>query len=254
MQDADEAQERSVEINGVEINHRIDGSPDAAPLALINGARTNLHFFDPIVPTLCAQHRVVRHDWRGTGRSSPGPRADYNFVQYADDLAGLLDHLAIDRAVICGMAYGARTAARFALRHPDRVRLLALYDVSLDQPVDQTLQREGNDRARELRKAAGLPRVEIDRAWFAHTHEKECLRSLTAHVDQPDPTPELAGVAMPTLVACGRQDVNLPEAQRIAALMPDAELQIMEMTGHGSALSRPDLVAEILLEFIARRG
>lgn len=249
-----EAAEARVEINGVEVNHRVEGRPDAPPLVLINGARTNLHFFDPIMPALLERLRVVRYDWRGTGRSGAGPRAGYNFSQYADDLAALLDHLEIDRAVICGFAYGARTAARFALRHPGRVRLLALYDTSLDQPVDQTLQRQGNDEARRLREVAGLPAVEIDRVWFAHEHDKECLRSLTAHVGQPDPTPELADVAIPTLVACGRQDVNLPEAERIAALIPDAELQVMEMTGHGSVLSRPDLFAALLLDFIARRA
>ncbi len=59
---------------------------------------------------------------------------------------------------------------------------------------------------------------------------------------------------MPTLVVCGRQDVNLPEAQRIAGLVPDAELHVMEMTGHGSVFSRPDLFVELLDSWVARRS
>lgn len=239
--------------DGVQLAFAVDGQADQPTLALVNGALTNLDVFTPAMPQLAARFRVVRHDWRGSGASSGGPRASYRFEQYADDLARLLDHVGVERAVICGMAYGARTAARFALRYPERVSLLALYDVSLDQPVDQTLQQAGNAEAKRLREQAGVPEPERSRAWFEHADRKEALRSLTAHVNQPDPTAELAAVTIPTLVACGRQDVNLPEAERIAGLMPDAELAVMEMTGHGSVLSRPDLFAELLIDFVDRR-
>jgi 3-oxoadipate enol-lactonase len=239
--------------DGVELHVALDGSPERPALALINGALTNLDVFTPAMDALLARFFVIRHDWRGSGRSSGGPRPSYRFERYADDLAAVLDHAGVERAVICGMAYGARTAARFALRHPSRVSLLALYDVSLDQPVDQSLQQAGNAEAKRLRAEAGIPEPVRDRAWFQHADQKEALRSLTAHVDQPDPTDALATVAVPTLVVCGRQDVNLPQAERIAALMPDAELLVMEMTGHGSVLSRPDLFAELLVDFADRR-
>jgi 3-oxoadipate enol-lactonase len=244
--------ERVLPIHGVELNVAVDGEPDATPLALLNGAYSNLHSWTPVMPQLLERFRVIRHDWRGSGRSSGGARADYGFPQYADDLAAILDHLEIPRAVVCGLAYGARTAARFALRHPGRTELLALYDVSLDQPVDQELQRAGNAEAKALRDAAGLASVERDPAWFEHEHQKEAMRSLTAHRDQPDPTPELAMLQIPTLVVCGRQDVNLGEAQRIADILPDAEYRILEMAGHGSTFSRPDLVAEYLIDFVDR--
>ena len=232
----------------------LDGERGSLPLALLNGALCNLDSWAPAVDALAKRYFVIRHDGRGNGQSGAGPRDAYRFERYADDLRAILDDLAIERAVICGMAYGARTAARFALRHPDRTRLLALYDVSLAEPVDQTLQREGNREARALRHAAGLPEVERRPEWFAHADEREARRSLTAHVGQPDPTSELAALRVPTLVVCGRQDVNLGEAQRIAAIVPDAELQVMEMTGHGSVLSRPDLFVELLDAWIARRG
>ena len=37
-------------------------------------------------------------------------------------------------------------------------------------------------------------------------------------------------------------------------LMPDAELHVMERTGHGSVVSRPDLFADLLIDFVDRRG
>jgi 3-oxoadipate enol-lactonase len=242
-----------VTVDGVRLHVAQDGAPDATPLALLSGALCNLESWTPALPALAKRFRVVRHDGRGNGQSSGGLRDAYRFERYADDLAAILDALSIDRVVVCGMAYGARTAARFALRHPSRVSLLALYDVSLAEPVDQARQREGNAQARALREAAGLPEVARDRAWFAHADEREARRSLTAHVGQVDPTPELASVCVPALVACGSQDVNLPEAERIARVLPDAELQVMEMTGHGSVLSRPDRFASLLDDFVTRR-
>ena len=246
--------EQNLSIHGVRLRVAVDGDPGATPLALLNGAYSNLESWTPVMARLLERFRVIRHDWRGTGRSTGGARADYSFPRYADDLAAILDHLAVPSAIVCGLAYGARTAARFALRHPHRVQRLALFDVSLDQPVDQALQREGNAKAKALRDAAGLPAVARDPAWFEHDHQKEALRSLTAHRHQPDPTGELAHLDIPTLVACGRQDVNLPEATRIAHTLPHARFEILEMAGHGSLFSRPDLVAQLLIDFADAPG
>lgn len=243
--------EQIVSVNDVELCVAVDGEPDAPPLVLLNGAYSNLHSWTPVLPQLLQHFRLIRHDWRGSGRSSGGARPDYNFPQYADDLAAILDHLEVARVGVCGLAYGARTAARFALNYPERVERLALYDVSLDQPVDQELQGAGNAKAKALRDEAGLPSVERELAWFEHVHQKEAMRSLTAHRNQPDPTDELADCTIPTSVVCGRQDVNLPEAERIAGLMPDARLEIIEMAGHGSIYSRPELVARHMIEFFS---
>lgn len=242
-----------LDLGDVRLQMALDGERDALPLALLNGALCNLDSWTPALAALAKHYFVIRHDGRGNGQSSAGARESYRFERYADDLRAILDALAIERAVVCGMAYGARTAARFALRHPDRVALLALYDVSLAEPVDQALQRDGNREARTLRQAAGLADVERRPEWFAHADEREARRSLTAHVGQPDPTPELAAVRVPTLVVCGRQDVNLEEARRIAGIVPDAELHVMEMTGHGSVLSRPDLFVSLLDAWVERR-
>ena len=245
--------ELKVQAGGVELNVMVEGQTAAPTLVLINVANSNMGVYTPMMQPLTEKLRVVRYDWRGTGQSGAGERADYNFPRYADDLAAILDAVDVDRAIICGCAYGARTAARFALRHPRRTSLLCLFDVSLDQPVDQKLQRKLMIEARRLRDEAGLPSPSLDRSWFAHVDSREAGRSLAAHVSQPDPTPEMAGVEIPTQVVCGRQDANLAEAQRIAALMPDAELQVMEMTSHPAVMSRPELAADLLLDFIARR-
>jgi len=76
------------------------------------------------VKALSSTQRLVCPDLRGSGRSvHAGP---LSWDRLADDLAALLDHLAIERAVVGGTSMGSAVALRFALRHPQRLRGLIL--------------------------------------------------------------------------------------------------------------------------------
>ena len=67
--------------------------------------------------------RVVRWDARAHGLTEPlGPVERLNFSSFADDLAALLDHLEIERAVVGGISMGAATSIAFSCRWPSRVR------------------------------------------------------------------------------------------------------------------------------------
>ena len=59
----------------------------------------------------------------------------------------------------------------------------------------------------------------------------------------------LGNIKVPVIVACGRQDINLPEARRIANAIPGGRFELMEMTGHGSPFYRPELFASMLNNF-----
>jgi 3-oxoadipate enol-lactonase len=68
---------------------------------------------------LAASYRLITPDLRGAGRSrDAGP---LSWDRLADDLAALLDHLGLARAVVAGTSAGSGVALRFGLRHPDRV-------------------------------------------------------------------------------------------------------------------------------------
>ena len=63
---------------------------------------------------------------------------------------------------------------------------------------------------------------------------------------------KLGGLEVPVLVVCGRQDMNLAEAQRIADNIQGEDFRIMEMTGHSSPFYRPGLFTSIVMEFKTR--
>ena len=152
--------------------------------------------------------------------------------------------------MVVGVAYGARTAARFADRHVDRLSMLGLFDVSLRPPVDQKDQGRLGEEALDLLKAAGEPVVERQKYWRFYENRDAAALAHTAHQHEEDLSERMGHLKVPVLVACGRQDMNLDEAERIAQHIPRAELRVMEMTGHGSLFYRPTLVADLLRELM----
>ncbi len=236
-------------VRGIDLHYALDGDSAKPTLALVNPASHNLTCWEPVLDGLLKHFQVLRFDLRGTGKSGWGDDDAFTFSHYADDLAGIMDALQIRKAFVLGVAYGARTAARFALRHPDRLTALGLFDVALTPPVEQTGQRALGAEAREMLAAAGVPAVTPRKSWRFYENRDAALKAHTAHKKEEDASALLGNLPVPVLVACGRQDMNLAEAQRIAAGIPDCECQVMEMTGHGSPFFRPDLFVSLVTGF-----
>ncbi len=238
-----------VEANGIRFHYALDGDASRPVLALVNMASANLTTWEPVMDGLLQHFRILRFDIRGTGKSGWGSDDAFSFSHYADDLAAIMDVLGIPKAFVLGVAYGARTAAQFALRHEDRLIALGLFDVALTPPVEQSGQRELGAEARRLLKEAGEPEVAMRKSWRFYEDREAALKAHTAHTREPDTSEMLGDLKVPVLVACGRQDMNLDEARRIAAAVPDSEFHLMEMTGHGSPFFRPELFAQIVSDF-----
>jgi 3-oxoadipate enol-lactonase len=237
-------------INGVSLHYALEGDASKPTLVLINMASHNLTCWEIVLADLAKHFQILRFDLRGTGKSGWGDDEAFNFSQYADDLAGLLDHLDLGRVFVVGVAYGARTAAQFGLRHPQRLSGLGLFDVALTPPVDQTDQGALGARAIALLKESGNNVPERQKYWRFYEDRDAARKCHTAHEREPDTTALIHAIKTPTLVACGEQDMNLPAARYIAEQISDARFVPMAMTGHGSPFFRPDLFAQLICEFI----
>jgi 3-oxoadipate enol-lactonase len=113
------------ESNGTRLNYRFDGPADAPVLVLSNSLGTNLSMWDPQIPALTAQFRVLRYDTRGHGQSSvtAGP---YTITQLGRDVVGLLDGLGIERAHFCGLSMGGAIGMWLGICAPERINRLVL--------------------------------------------------------------------------------------------------------------------------------
>lgn len=104
---------------------------------------------------LAASHRLITPDLRGAGRSHDSGELDWD--QLADDVAALLSHLGIERAVVGGISMGSAVALRFALRHPARLRGLILMSPvypGADRPLGAAASRAMRVMAQAGERAA----------------------------------------------------------------------------------------------------
>jgi pimeloyl-ACP methyl ester carboxylesterase len=103
----------------------------ATTIVGIHGLTANHSCWAPMAAVLSPDYRFVAYDLRGRGDSDK-PGTGYSLATHGRDLAGLLAHLGLRRAVLMGHSLGAMIALRFAATHPTRVRKLVLVDGGLD--------------------------------------------------------------------------------------------------------------------------
>ena len=136
-----------IQSNGVELFYDLTGPDDAPVVVFSNSLGTTLEMWDAQVRSLASRYRCLRYDTRGHGRS-PAVAKPTTIDTLADDLAGLLEGLGIDKAHVVGLSLGGMTAQAFAVRYPERVEgLVAHGDLRLYAAAGR-LGRAGAPRAR----------------------------------------------------------------------------------------------------------
>jgi aminoacrylate hydrolase len=112
-----------ISIGDVELYTEEHGEGDA--LMLVAGLGGMATFWKNQVEFLAQHYRVVLHDHRGVGRSSPAPVVSGS-PEMAEDLIRLMDAMNIESAHIVGHSTGGAIGQQIAVNHPDRVRSLVL--------------------------------------------------------------------------------------------------------------------------------
>jgi pimeloyl-ACP methyl ester carboxylesterase len=94
------------------------------------GLTRNSSDFDYVLPYLLGEHRVVRLDARGRGRSQRAPDwRSYTVPTEARDVLELLAHLGLPRVAILGTSRGGLIAMSLALLARDRLSGVCLVDI-----------------------------------------------------------------------------------------------------------------------------
>ena len=113
-----------VDVEGLTINYDVQG--EGEPLLLIPylGADHACYAFQ--LPAYTEHFSCISVDLPGSGESDkpPGP---YSTETYADQLAGFLAAIGVERAHVAGVSLGAAVGMHLAARHPDRVKTLSLH-------------------------------------------------------------------------------------------------------------------------------
>ncbi len=256
-------------VNGVRLFYAARGKPHSPTLLLIHGFPLDHGFWAAQLAGLSAQARVIAPNLRGHGRSevAAGP---YSMEQHADDLAALLDHLGVGRAIVAGLSMGGYIALAFWRRHAARVQGLALIDTRAEPDTEAgKANRQALAARLPLIGAAAyademLPRLLAPtrladlaianraRAIMARQPVAGIVTTLRSLADRPDNRPTLPTITVPTLVVVGEADALTPPADSAAmgAAIPAAQLVIIPAAGHLSPLENPRSVNAALRKFI----
>jgi pimeloyl-ACP methyl ester carboxylesterase len=142
---------------GIQFRYEVLG--EGRPLALCHGLGGDRQQPKELAGPL-EGYRLIVWDCRGHGETQPvGPAGKFGFGPMVEDLAALLDHLGIERAIVGGISMGAGIAARFAAQWPRRVEALVLVRPAwLVQPLPENLALFPRvaDLLRQLGPEAGL--------------------------------------------------------------------------------------------------
>ncbi len=108
-----------VQIGAEAFNVVVDGRVDSPALLLSNSLSSDLSMWDDQVAAWAERFRVIRYDSRGHGGSVVSP-APYSIAQLGRDALGVLDHLGVARAHVCGLSMGGMVAMQLLATAPDR--------------------------------------------------------------------------------------------------------------------------------------
>lgn len=103
-------------------------APTGVPFLLVHGLASNARTWEGVAARLLAYgHPVVTVDLRGHGQSSK-PDGPYDVATVADDLAALIDVMALERPIVAGQSWGGNVVVELAARHPAAVRGIVCVD------------------------------------------------------------------------------------------------------------------------------
>jgi pimeloyl-ACP methyl ester carboxylesterase len=239
------------------------------PVVFLHAFPLNRTMWDPQVTALVAECRCIAIDLRGLGDSAARP--PFTMDRYADDVAGVLDTLRIEQAVLVGLSLGGYVCFAMWRRHRRRVRGLVLADTRATADTPEGIMRrcelievaktQGATAVANLQIAGLVGKTTRDKRpdtydamhrIIAQTAVPGIVGGLEAMIARPDSTPTCATIDVPTLIVVGDEDVLTPpkEARQLQAAIPGSRLEVLQQAGHLSNVERPAAFNTVVSEFL----
>jgi pimeloyl-ACP methyl ester carboxylesterase len=243
------------------------------PILLLNGIMMSTKSWAPFVENFSQNNRLVLVDFFDQGRSARMTEAYGHEIQIAL-IGALLDHLGLKTVNICGISYGAEVGLGFAVKHPERVRRLALFNgaartapllADIGHGWNEAAKLEGglayylaaipviySDTYYERQKDWMAKRQEALVPYFAKPEVKEPLIRLTNSSENFNVVDELSRLDMPVLVVSADKDYLIPlrEQETLIRGIKDVHHVVLPDCGHASMYEKPLLFSSLTLGFI----
>ncbi|MHB8120461.1 MAG: alpha/beta fold hydrolase [Methanothrix sp.] len=222
------AEVERVLVGDINIAYRVLGQGD--PVVLIMGYSSTMDMWDPrFLDNLSTKYKVVIFDNRGMGNTT-APPGNFSIAQFANDTAGLMAALGIEKSHVLGWSRGSFVAQELAIRYPERVNKIILYAGDCG----------GKEAVMPSPQETSLP--------------ENIERQAQAIATWPGACDRLGSIKSPALVVTGTEDVITPpeNAFILAQRINVSWLVQFEGAGHGLMYQYPDRLAKIVMDFIER--
>lgn len=275
-------------VRGVTLRGTVQGRPDecassaTAVVAVHGGPGIDGGGLRHALAPLASRAELVVPDLRGHGRSDLAAPASWTLDDWADDLAGVIDALVLDRPVVVGVSFGGWVALRHAARHPGQLGALVVAATSARLPTVE----EGAERMRTLGGPASAamwravhadPSTEASAAFKEHVLSLMALRRpsrelaavraaqiktpevnehFTPLFSQLDLTADARQIRCPVTVVVGERDpLTTPDlaAATIDACIGPARLRLIPGAAHDLLVDAPDVLLEEIAQSLAAR-
>jgi pimeloyl-ACP methyl ester carboxylesterase len=258
---------RWIEVNGARLYCEDHGA--GPPIVLIHAGLISGAVWEPLLPALIDDFRVIMPDSRGHGRST-NPSGEMSYAQIADDVAALITALELDGAVVGGYSDGGQVALEIGARHPAAAGGLI---IGAAYPDFVTTGLREFLRAYLGADDAGTPDVAAVEArlgeladpvkslhpggteqWHALVHQ-----SARMWLDYEGLTPDdLDRINAPALVFVGDRDeaFTLDLTVSLYRALPNAELGVCPHADHRAPITRQRIAvfAGMIRDFASRHG
>ena len=256
-----------LDVAGAKIYYETRGSGPA--IVLLHDGLLHAMTWDAVWESLAAKHRVIRYDRRGYGRSDPATAS----FSPTEDLAKLLRHLQVERAVIVGSSSGGALAIDFALAHPEFAEGLFLigpvvHGMEYGPEFAERAKRNNEPMERGDVKAwatnwsqdrfliAGANEAERRKVYVQLVENAEKLKNYDSSFEEklsPPASNRLSEIKAPTMILAGDADIADVQAhcRAINAGIRGSTLIVVK-GGHLIQLEKPAEVMERLRHFAER--
>lgn len=282
------AGEYDVTLNGVQIHYTVRGK---GPLLIAHsgGPGADARDWDDFAKIDDFVTIIAIHP-RGSGLSGPAAGDAYLLPDYASDVDALRRHLGLEKAMLMGWSHGGMVALEYAIRYPNSLSKLILFDTSAYfgeflSDVEASVQAFKNEPWFEdfldaLKKEwAGEYQTDEDmgRLWqrekkfyfkkfdaraqaYAERTKDTLIKIAPLRVfnekEAPsfDLRPQLEKINVPTLIIVGRHDfiTNVEMAKEMVARIPNAQMEVFEESGHYGFVEEPEKFYRVVKEFVEK--
>lgn len=255
-----------VEHEGASIYWESVGS--GSPLMMVAGLGGVATYWAPQAKTFSQDYQVILHDQRGTGRSSQIPVKSVE--QMAEDAIAVMDAAGVERTLYLGHSTGGAIGVAMALKYPERIAGLIINASTTHGDayrhkllgLRKTLLEMGRPDA-----YASYTTLLLYPHWYINQHHESliadearavqsmgCAQAQASRLDAIlnfDPRERLPQLNVPTLVMCAKDDILTPLyfSEEYAALIPNAQFEILETGGHAASRTVTSQYDEIVRAF-----